>query len=263
MGFFDSAGERLYKEMDRAMRDLNTTTPSLKREILAKTESLISRLQAESERWSSEGKRKAARHLQAEAKRQRDFDIASYAAQFFAGAWLEAEQMPNDPHAKHILKTIELLIDESPHGSSLETEKSGEISAIEKLFLMCFTVVLGVYFGKQTTDLKYLVRLLNETGQPVVNQAHAIAFGMIDGLAQMKNMSQNEHLAMATMIFLTHLSNDLTEASGIIAKLIRVVPGHQLFEFIRAGGETMVKFTSTQDFDEFTNLVYLLMDEPL
>ncbi len=97
--------------MDRAMRDLNDATPSLKGEILSKTEELISTIRNESERWSADGKRKAARHLQAKAKRERDFDIAAYATQFFAGAWLEAELLLDDKHATHVRNTIDMLID--------------------------------------------------------------------------------------------------------------------------------------------------------
>lgn len=254
MGLFDSAGEKLYKEMDRAMRDFAGATPSTKAEILVKTEALISSIEIESERWSPGGKQKAARHLQAEGRRQRDFDIAAYITQFFAGAWLEAKLLQDDPHARHVLKTIELLRDESESAQIGSAKPDDNTNDMGPLVEMCLTAVLAVYFADQTTDLACLLSYLEFEADVVTQQVHALAFGMIDGLAQLKQMTQSEHLATASLFFLTYINSDPSAAAMIVGRLIRIKPGHSLYDFIRAGGRAMVRFGTTQDVGEFTNL---------
>lgn len=257
MGFFDTQGEKLYKEMDRAMTYLVSVNKELKSEILEKARSLIPRLLEESARWSSEGKLKAARNLQNEAKRKRNFDVADYVSLFLSGAYLEALLLPNDPHAKHVRDTIEHLVPpakkEKPESSSKHTAQ------LQDLIASCLVFPLALHYGRSDTNLSDFIANILSDDEEITWRVYCIAFGMMDAMAQMNRVSQAEHLAFSTMFFISKLEFSPEEATEIVGKLVRIKPDSPLFQYIYESGLAMTNYRDSQDLEEFFRLSKLLI----
>ncbi|MDZ4251496.1 MAG: hypothetical protein U1A72_02875 [Sulfuritalea sp.] len=258
MGFFDSPGEKLYKEMDRAVNDLMSVSSAIKGEIIAKTQALIPRLQQEAVRWSNEGKLKAARNLQKAAKQRRDFDIADYVSLYFAGAHQEASLLPDDPHAQHVKQTIETLL-----SNELETQKPSASRQTQKayeLIAMCLVIPISIHYGRAGDSLGEFLRDIESDKKDIAWRIYCLAYGIVDALSQLRGISQTEHLALATMFFATEMNKSIEEATHIVGRLIKITPDAPLFRLIYQGGLAVSKYSDSEDLAEFYNLADLLSE---
>ena len=256
MGFFDTQGEKLYKEMDRAMNDLISVNKELKEEILEKIQSLLPRLLEESARWSSEGKLKAARNLQGDAKRKRNFDVASYVSLFITGAYLEALLLPHDPHAKHVKETIEKIV--SPSNSKKPESSQESLDEFQNLIASFLVLPLSLHYGRVETSLSDYIVDINLDDDEISWKIYCIAYGMIDGLAQMKGMGQMEHIAVATIFLTSKMKLSPGDATDIVGKLARIKPDSPMFRYIYNGGLAITNYCNSEELDEFFSLSELL-----
>lgn len=255
MGFFDTKGEKLYKEMDRAMSDLMSVNKDLKSEIIANIQAFIPELLEQSLRWSIEGKFAVAKKLQDEGKSKRSFDIAGYVSTFMVGAYLESLLLPNDPHAKHVMTTIDRLL--APIAKKTEPSL-GAMDRLYNFIELGLVLPLAIHYRREFDTLSEFDVLIRNDGERNHWMICSFAFGLIDAIAQSEELTQTEHLAFATMFFIKKMHLTPEQAGKLVGRLIKVNPSSPEFELIYKGGIAMNNYLKEQNVENFCVLSELL-----
>jgi len=269
----EAHGSRLLDETQRMFLAMERFDGKLQHIAMCGFLEILDKLHREIPNHSREGRIKLGQIMQKQARERFDLDMAGSTAKLLAGIWLESKERTSlQAQQAHSLleKFSEYVINEVGEVSTgqvvpgrvslkrAEPSSQSDQEGIYDLISNCLVLPLALHYRKEGTKLADYITDITWDDEEISWRIYCIAFGMIDAVTQMKGMSQTEHLALATMFFVSKMDDGPEQAADIVGRLIRIKQDSPMFRYIYEGGLAMSNYGKDQELDEFFKLAELL-----
>ena len=203
--------------------------------------------------WSRDGQLKVAAQLQAEARKNKDFDVGKACGYYLASAFLEC-MARDSPDAKLTFVHLGVVAEAVRKQLSEQVRSvpsSGGSPDILPIVDKCMGCILGAAFWpvsseRTTGDFRARIAELTEDGQVIIV---SVAFGLLDGIARLAKLDQTETLACMAVFLSQHLGYSDDEMAAILKDLMAHSSrtATKKYAYICMGGVAAVTFLDNMD----------------
>jgi len=262
MGFFTSLknaashaneeahGARLKKDVSLTLELLHKAGPEIEAESLMLYAKLQKDILGNCKSWSRDGQIKIANQLQAEARKNKDFDIGKAYGYYLASAF--AESMVRDSiDARMIFTHLGVVAIEIEKQFVRQTKSEESKPDAVKMADLCMTGILMAAFWplqgeERTEDFFPKLDELTLDGKVIIA---GVAFGVLDAITQKMELNQEESLGCMAAFFSEKLYYDNAAIPVVLQDLIRHSqrPGSKKYDSISLGGKAAHALSKNPD----------------
>jgi hypothetical protein len=246
-------GARLKSDTFATLDLLHRAGPKVETQGLQQYLKLFDHVMANCQSWSRDGRLRVAAQFQAEARKNKDFDIGKAYGYYLASAFLEC-MARESPDAKLTFVHLGVVAEEVRKQLSEQTRKvssSRDAPDILPIVDTCMACILGAAFWpatdeKTTGDFCSRIAELTEDGQIIIV---SVAFGLLDGVARLAKLEQAETLACMAVFLSSHMGYPEDVIPPILKDLMAHsgMPITKKYTYISMGGEAAFAFLNKME----------------
>ncbi|GEM_PF-3474413 len=243
-------GARLKKDVFLTLELLHKAGPEIEAESLMLYAKLQKDILGQCKSWSRDGQLKIANQLQAEARKNKDFDIGKAYGYYLASAFTES-MVRNSLDARMTFSHLGVVAIEIDKQLVRQTKSEKPKPDAVKMADLCMTgILMGAFWPLQgeerTEDFFPKIDELTLDGKVIIA---GVAFGVLDAITQKMELNQEESLGCMAAFFSEKLYYDNVAIPVVLQDLMRHSqrPGSKKYDSISLGGKAAHALSKNPD----------------